>query len=225
MSVNNYGNANVAGLLPVYGGNISANYMTGTLLTPVQPYISVIGTIEGDFSTTGNVIGEGNLHVVSDISTTDGNLNINNGYITATGNIVTAGNVVGGINVVAINEFIGNGMVITGNIEVTGIKTDNYYYANSVPINFANIGNSNYSNSNVAAYLPTYFGNAGFNNVDVLGNLSVAGNIVFIDTETITTNDLNIQLANNQSTGAAAAGFEKGINRETEPVLQLKPID
>jgi photosystem II CP43 chlorophyll apoprotein len=24
---------------------------------------------------------------------------------------------------------------------------------------------------------------------------------------------------------AAAAGFEKGINRETEPVLQLKPID
>ena len=24
---------------------------------------------------------------------------------------------------------------------------------------------------------------------------------------------------------AAAAGFEKGINRETEPVLQLRPID
>ena len=24
---------------------------------------------------------------------------------------------------------------------------------------------------------------------------------------------------------AAAAGFEKGINRETEPVLQLRPVD
>ena len=48
-------------------------------------------------------------------------------------------------------------MIVTnGNIVAsTGIKTDNYYYANGTPISFA----GTYNNSNVAAYLPTYGGN------------------------------------------------------------------
>jgi len=53
----------------------------------------------------------------------------------------------------------GNALVVTsGNLAISGsfgIKTDNYFYANGTPIDFS----GSYSNSNVAAYLPTYNGN------------------------------------------------------------------
>ena len=46
---------------------------------------------------------------------------------------------------------------VTGNITVGNILTDGYYYANGVP--FSGGGSGNYSNANVAAFLPTYTGN------------------------------------------------------------------
>lgn len=46
---------------------------------------------------------------------------------------------------------------VTANVTTGGIKTDNYYYANGVSISFAGA----YSNSNVAAYLPTFTGTVG----------------------------------------------------------------
>jgi hypothetical protein len=48
-------------------------------------------------------------------------------------------------------------LTITSNVATGGIKTDNYYYANGVSISFA----GSYSNSNVAAYLPTFTGQLG----------------------------------------------------------------
>ena len=50
---------------------------------------------------------------------------------------------------------------VSGNIAAGGILTDNYYYANGVPVSFS--GGSTYSNANVAAYLPTYSGDIGAN--------------------------------------------------------------
>lgn len=44
-----------------------------------------------------------------------------------------------------------------GNITASGIKTDNWYYANGTAVSF----DGTYTNSNVAAYLPTYIGNVG----------------------------------------------------------------
>jgi len=61
------------------------------------------------------------------------------------------------------NSVTGTTLWVTnGNLVVTGagsigIKTDNYYYANGVPISFA----GTYSNSNVSGYLPTYVGQVG----------------------------------------------------------------
>jgi hypothetical protein len=56
----------------------------------------------------------------------------------------------------------GNALVLNGNLAISnigggsyGIKTDNYMYANGVPISFA----GTYGDANVAAYLPTYNGN------------------------------------------------------------------
>jgi hypothetical protein len=48
-------------------------------------------------------------------------------------------------------------LTVSGNTTTGGLRTDNYYYANGVSISFA----GTYSNSNVAAYLPTYTGTVG----------------------------------------------------------------
>ena len=72
-------------------------------------------------------------------------------------------------------------LTVTGNIVAGGIITDYYYYANGAPF-IGGGGNGNYSNANVAAYLPIYsgdmlglgniasFGTASFNNVSITGN-------------------------------------------------------
>ena len=64
------------------------------------------------------------------------------------------------------------GVSTMGNIFANGIYTDGYFYANGVPFGG---GSSNYSNANVANYLPTYGGNVAANNVTVAGN--VVGNV------------------------------------------------
>jgi len=51
----------------------------------------------------------------------------------------------------------GNTLSISGNATVSGIKTNNYYYANGDSVSFA----GTYSNSNVANYLPTFTGTVG----------------------------------------------------------------
>ena len=53
---------------------------------------------------------------------------------------------------------------VTGNIRSGGILTDGYYYANGTPVSFGG-GGSDYSNANVAAYLPTYTGNLTAGNI------------------------------------------------------------
>jgi hypothetical protein len=64
------------------------------------------------------------------------------------------------------------GVSTMGNIFANGIYTDGYFYANGDPFGG---GSSNYSNANVANYLPTYGGNVAANNVTVAGN--VVGNV------------------------------------------------
>jgi hypothetical protein len=64
------------------------------------------------------------------------------------------------------------GAATMGNIYANGIFTDGYFYANGDPFGG---GNTNYSNANVANYLPTYNGNIAANNITVAGNL--VGNV------------------------------------------------
>jgi hypothetical protein len=61
---------------------------------------------------------------------------------------------------------------VSGNVSTTGIKTDNYYYANGIPISFAGA----YSNSNVASYLPTFTGTVGATGLTT-GSISTSGTI------------------------------------------------
>lgn len=62
-------------------------------------------------------------------------------------------------------------LTVSGNVSAGGVKTDNYYYANGVAISFA----GTYSNSNVAAYLPTYNGNVGGGTAQFYGNRLTTG--------------------------------------------------
>ena len=158
-------------------------------------------SLNGTFSTTGNVTGDyfiGNGSQLTGLAATYGNSNVADYLPTYTGditanNISTIGNITG-------NYIFGNGSQLTG-----------------LP--------ATYGNSNVADYLPTYTGNITANiisaagnitgsnlltngnlsvagNAVIVGNLNVQGNVTFIDGNVITTNDLYIQLANNQSTYA-----------------------
>lgn len=74
--------------------------------------------------------------------------------------------------------YVNSGNIVINNTGNTiGIKTDLYMYANGVPISFS----GTYSNSNVAAYMPTYNGNILAANVQTpmitTGATSTAGNI------------------------------------------------
>lgn len=86
-----------------------------------------------------------------------------------TGNLATNGNLTGtwtlsgngvanSVNGTALWVTNGNLVISGGSGNGFGIRTDNYMYANGDAINFS----GTYSDSNVAAYLPTYAANVGF---------------------------------------------------------------
>jgi len=165
------GNANVGNIGATNGvfSNVSGNgaqltSITGANVTGAVTYATTANSVAGanvsgtvSSATTATTAGTVTTGAQPNITSTgtlaslsvSGNANIGNigtsGLITATGNI-TGGNLVTGGQVSA-----------SGNASVLGIKTDNYYYANGVSISFA----GSYSNSNVAAYLPTYTGTVG----------------------------------------------------------------
>jgi hypothetical protein len=119
-------------------GTISANALSASFLT-----ISANATIADANITTANIGTLRTTIITTGAQSTPGTL---------TGTWTVNGSVGGNALVLNGNLFIAN--VGGGSY---GIKTDNYYYANGVAINFA----GSYSDSNVAAYLPTYVGQVG----------------------------------------------------------------
>jgi hypothetical protein len=122
-------------------GNLSANSTTTAFLT-----VSANATIANANITTTNI---GTLYTT----------NISTGSATTGGNLTGVWNVTGsagGNNAVAFN-FLQGGIAISNSAgaNLYGIATDKYMYANGTPVSFA----GTYSNSNVAAYMPTYGGN------------------------------------------------------------------
>jgi hypothetical protein len=121
-------------------------------------------------STSGNV-DAGNIIVTGDTNSDSFSGNTAN----FAGN-VDAGNITIGGNVTA-NYYEGNTANFSGNVTVSGVLTNNYFFANGAPVSF----DGTYSNSNVANYLPTYTGN--IDNVDSVtstGNITVGTGAFFI---------------------------------------------
>ena len=149
-----YSNVNVIAYLAgnITVGNISAHYFTGN-----------------GSQLTGLPAGYSNVQVAAYLVGYTGNVaagNITANYVYAT-NYVSTGAV--------YSPVIGNtGAYITGaNVNIAGNVNATYFVGNGRFLTGIITGSgSNYGNSNVAAYLPTYFGNIG--NVTV-GNLTITG--------------------------------------------------
>jgi len=151
-----YSNTNVGQYLPTYSGNSNAAFFTGngyylTGITSGSTYSNTnVGyylnsnvitsniTIQGNINTTGNIYGNVvtvGTYYVSNITTTGG----------------TSGNISGSGYVVA-NNLVAN----------TNVYANGFYWLNNGAA-FSSGAGSTYSNTNVAAYLPTYAGNVNAN--------------------------------------------------------------
>ena len=199
----NSGNVLATGLASVTGnitgGNLSGTNIVGTLTTAAQTNITSVGTL-------------GSLTVTAD--TTSGNL-LTGGAISATGNI-TGGNILGGANVnatthtgttVLVTANVTGGNILTGGlISATGnIAGGNVIATTGLTAGTLSLtGNTISSTDSIITIDPASAGSSGA--VFIQGNLSVTGNVTYINSNNVTTNDLTINMANNAATAAAANG-------------------
>lgn len=154
-----YGNTQVAAYLPTYTGNLG-----GTLTTASQPHITTLGTLTGLTATgLGSITLSPTANNVSISPTFGGTLIVNPDGIGSIDNM----NI--GVTTPGTGQF--TTVSATGNITGSYILGDGSYISN-LPV-------GNYSNANVAAYLPTYTGNLHAGNISVTGTTtsSVVGNV------------------------------------------------
>lgn len=139
--------------------NNVASYVetAGTVTASAQPNIRSVGTLT-ELTVVGTVTATGftgtSLSIAGNI--TGGNLN--------TGGIVRS-------NGVSVNGSIAASTSITAQGNITG----QYILGNGYYLTGISSGSSNYSNANVAAYLPTYTGNLTAGNVTITGRYFGSG--------------------------------------------------
>jgi hypothetical protein len=135
-------------------GNLQANNITAVNALVGDTITVRLATVTANASIATANITTGNITTVS-------TANITSGSTTTVGNITGTWTVTGG--------SAGNSLVVAnGNVYTTGIKTDNYYYANGTPFN----PTGTYGNANVALFLPTYTGAL---NPSIVTTSSIAG--------------------------------------------------
>ena len=200
LSGNVYANANVAVFMADFGnnsistsGNVNANFFIGdgSQLTNINA-----GNITGSY---GNANVEAYLPSSNVIIAINSNVANTNNNVANISNAVTSlsGNVYANANVEAY--LPSSNVIISTNSNVANTNSNVANISNAVTSLSGNV----YANANVAAYLPTYTGNLTgadlsiSNNAIIYGNLSVAGNITYQDSNAISTDNLFVQLANN----------------------------
>ena len=173
------------------GGNSA---VTGDSTVGGNTAVTGDSSVGGNLSVTGNTVLS---NVTSTTSTVTGDSAVG-GNTSVTGDSSVGGNsAVTGDSTVGGNTAVTGNSTVGGNISAGGIATDNFYYANGTPITFVNQivagtnitispvggtgvvtinssggGGTNYSNANVALYLPTYTGNLAGGNVLLSGTTS-----------------------------------------------------
>ena len=138
------GNETVAGTSTITGnlaaGNISTAGIANVTGTATVGNLSTAGTasITGNTS-TGNLTTTGTANISGNLTSANANL----------GNLAKANYFSGKFDSLSSNQSnittIGtlNGLTVSGNTSTTGILTDNYYYANGVPVDFNQAYGSN----------------------------------------------------------------------------------
>jgi len=160
-------NANTLCVCPADGTTTASSWITlaqsGGTGTTTFGSVTVTGNLQSNNITAVNALVGDTITVR--LATVTANATIANANITVgnvatlnTSNITTGSNITPGTmnGTWTYNGGLGgNTMVVAnGNIYTSGIKTDNYYYANGTPFN----PTGTYGNANVALFLPTYTG-------------------------------------------------------------------
>jgi phage tail protein X len=150
------------GLTSIPGANVSGQVanalVAGTVYTAAQPNITSVGTLTS-LAVTGNISGANVTGTHYGAAT--GLTSIPGANVTGTVPLATSATTAGTVTTAAQPNITSVGtltsVTVGANVVTSGIKTDNYYYANGIAISFAGA----YSNSNVANYLPTFTGTVG----------------------------------------------------------------
>jgi hypothetical protein len=128
-----------------------------------------------------------------------------------------ANKIYNGTSLSVTGNVTGGNIVTSGTIAVTGASTAGSY-STSGNITGGNITNGNITitGANIVSSGPTLYidpnGAGGTDgNVIIAGNLTVQGTTTTINSNTVTTNDLFINVANNASTSSAANGGGLGV--------------
>ena len=213
------GNLLTAGISSVAGNITGGNINTVGLISATSNITGGNINTTGVVSATGNIIG-GNIRTPG-FATVTGNITGGNlltaGLISATGNIT--GNFILGngsqlTGIVSASSFYANGLI--GNTLSSNVTSSSLTTVGNLG-NLTVVGNTTSGNLLSAGQI-SLAGNVTANNFffngsgNVLGNLNVQGNITFINSNVIVTNDLYFELANNQSTYANinGAGIQAG---------------
>ena len=230
--------ANVAGTLGVTGnitgGNLSGTNIVGTLTTAAQTNITSVGTLDslsvtgnanvGNLGTAGNITASyffGNGSQLSGIDATGIQSGTSNVKVVSSGGNVTT-SVGGQANVLIITSTganiagtLNNG---TGNANLGNVGATNVVATNLTGTlqTATQTGITSLGTLDTLSVTGNITGGNLLINTDavITGNLTVQGNTTTINSNVITTNDLNITVGNNQSTGSALnnAGIDVGNN-------------
>ena len=212
-----YNDSNVAAYLPTYTGNVAAGNisatgnLTGTYILgngsqltnlPVQPgtyndsnVAAYLPTYTGNVA-AGNILISADGAIVSPNSSLtfdgDGQVVVNSGYVTSTGDLDFYTNSATEYSEIWLHdagdiEIRTNGntgptwtfgktgnLSAPGNISVTGNITGVYMLGNGSQLTNLPIQPGTYNDSNVAAYLPAYTGNISAGNISATGNVTAA---------------------------------------------------
>jgi hypothetical protein len=151
------GESNVALWVPILTPNNISNITVDNLVANAN-ITSNNATITNDLD--ANVITTNYLTVNVEANISNANLSG-----TAVANSITTNNITTGSNTTAGaltgNWSLNGELSSNGNISALGLKTSNYFYANGDPVSF----DGTYTNSNVAAFLPTYTGTVGVGDI------------------------------------------------------------
>ena len=140
--------------------NSLSGFSVGGTYTPI---IDSSGNIfSNNISANGNLTVGGQINILSGVISSN---TIVAGQLTAA-QVFSNGNI-SGSNIVTAGKIAGGELSISGNIIANGNITGTYLYGDGS--NITNLPSGNYSNSNVANYLPTYTGTIQ-SNVVVLGD-------------------------------------------------------
>ena len=222
----------------ITGGNISATTHTGTTVNVTANITGGNLLTGGLISATSNITGA-NINTAGNVSATGniaGNYLLANIYYatgfsasrifngTSEANIGTSGgnaNIsIGGTSNVVV--FATTGEYVTGVVSATGNITGSNLVATTAITN----GNITITGANIVSTGPTLYidpnGAGGTDgNVIITGNLSVQGNVTYINSNNVTTNDLTINVANNASSASQADGGGIGVGPAGSEYISL----